>query len=493
LVDFTAPDPYGYHITITNAAARALPTVWELASAAGRQVIVAGVPGTYPPSPVNGVLVTSFLAPGPESDYTYPRDLKDELQAHVGEFPLSPSEAHRGGSVERFVDDMRACAVGRMAVFRYLLREKPWGLAVLVFASTDMLQHELWHLLDPAHPRHDPTLAPVARRAALSFFQELDTHLGELMALAGENTTVILMSDHGFGPFHSFLHLNNWLRSQGWLQLKPASVTALKALAFRLGFTPLNVLKLLSAMGLGRLRSQVKGGKKGSLLRQLFLSFEDVDWSRTQAFAVGNFGQIYVNVSGERSLGCVQPGAEYEALRDAIAERALALRDPATGDPVVLQVHRREDVFHGDQLHRLPDLIVHTDRRRYVSFGHADFGSRHLIEPSFGQSGHHTLTGILAMRGPGVRPGMSLDDAHIVDLAPTILRLLQLPIPPHMDGQFLADALASELLNVASGGSETTAKRIPPETAATTRAPSNYSDQEEEAVRERLRGMGYLA
>ena len=101
--------------------------------------------------------------------------------------------------------------------------------------------------------------------------------------------------------------------------------TTLKDLAFRLGFTPLNVLKLLSALGLNRLRAGVRGGKRGGLLRRVFLSFDDVDWSRTQAFAVGNFGQVYINTAGERRAGCVQPGQDYEALLEAIGRAALDL------------------------------------------------------------------------------------------------------------------------------------------------------------------------
>jgi len=484
LVDFVAPEPGGYRVTITNARARAVPTLWDLLSQAGRPVVVAGVPGTYPPTPVNGALVSSFLAPGPESQYTFPAELKAELRQYVGDFPLSPSEANRNRSVERFGEDMLACAAGRMAAFRYLLQHKPWDLAVLVFLSTDMLQHELWHLLDPSHPRHDPALAPEARRVALALFQQLDGYLGELMDLAGEDGVVILMSDHGFGPFHSFLHLNNWLRDQGWLRLKPGVKTTLKSLAFRLGFTPMAVLRLLSAVGLGGLRAGVKGGKKGSLLRHVFLSFEDVDWGRTQAFAVGNFGQVYINTVGERTRGCVQPGPEYEVLCQAIAEAALALRDPESADPVVLQVHRRGEIFQGDQVQRLPDLVVHTDRRRYVSFGHADFGSNRLLEAGFGQSGHHTMAGILAMRGPGIRPGVALQEAHILDLAPTMLYLLGQPVPEYMDGQPLSQALED-------APDEEAVRRSADLKPAAAETP-DYSPEDEEAVRRRLEDLGYL-
>ena len=106
------------------------------------------------------------------------------------------------------------------------------------------------------------------------------------------------------------------------------------------------------------------------MLKRLFLSFGDVDWARTKAFAVGNFGQIYLNVRGQRVQGIVEPGAEYEAVREQIIRSAVALRDPDSGDQVIAQVYKKEELYHGDRVPLAPDLILHTDRSKYVSFGH---------------------------------------------------------------------------------------------------------------------------
>ena len=154
---------------------------------------------------------------------------------------------------------------------------------------------------------------------------------------------------------------------------------------------------------------------------------------------------------------------------------------------MVLQVHRREDIYRGDQVHRLPDLIVCTDRQRYVSFGHADFGSNHLLEESFGQTGHHTITGILAMRGPGVRQGVRLENAHILDLAPTILHLLRLPIPEYMDGHPLEEALVVQPTETPAAASRPSWMEPSPQAGA-----AEYSPEDEEAVRRRLKDLGYL-
>ena len=101
------------------------------------------------------------------------------------------------------------------------------------------------------------------------------------------------------------------------------------------------------------------------MLKRLFLSFADVDWRRTKAFSVGNFGQVYLNVNTQGRCGTVSP-EEYEALRDRIAAEALAFRDPIDGNQIVKRVYKREDLFHGGSISRLPDLVLYTDRARYV-------------------------------------------------------------------------------------------------------------------------------
>ena len=221
------------------------------------------------------------------------------------------------------------------------------------------------------------------------------------------------------------------------------------------------------------------------MLRRVFLSLDDVDWARTKAFSVGNFGQVYLNVNGQRPAGVVTPD-EYEAVRDQIASAALALRDPADGARVVRQVYKREEIFHGLSADRLPDLVLHTDRARYVSFGHADFGSNRILEPSTGQTGHHHMVGVVSLKGPGVRQGLTLDEASILDLAPTILRYIGLPVPDYMDGKVLEQAFTDEFnranpVRNCDGGLGALTEDI------------GYAADEEEAVLAKLRDLGYVA
>jgi predicted AlkP superfamily phosphohydrolase/phosphomutase len=490
MVDFTYPAPGDYQIKITNSHTRAAPALWELVSAAGGQVGVVSMPMTYPPQPLNGFMLCSFLTPSSDSRYTYPDNLQEELTSAAGPFPLHMSEKGRGKDPSRFVRAVRQMEIDRARTVCHLLKHKPWDLFLYVVETTDNLQHEIWHLLDETHPQHDPDMAKRVLPDILEYYETVDRLLGEMIELVPDDALIVVLSDHGFGPFHKFFHINNWLAEHGWLRFRRTPWSLLKRLAFKLGVTPINALRWVTLLRLGGLRKNVKRGRGGGLLRRLFLSFNDVDWRRTEAFSVGNFGQVYLNVQGKRRLGVVSPG-DYDQLCQEIAEAALAFRDEADGSQVVRQVYRREDVFHGSRAEQLPDLILHTDRAKYVSFGHADFGSNKVIEASVGQTGHHHLVGIFGLKGPGVRPGHLLDEASILDLAPTILHYLGLPVPGHMDGQVLSQAFSDEFNqeNPVVYQATDPGQMGPHDDGSY----QSYDAEEEAAVMAKLRDLGYVA
>jgi predicted AlkP superfamily phosphohydrolase/phosphomutase len=485
LIDFTYPAPDSYEIKVSNSRSRTAPTLWQIVGQAGAKVGVVSVPMTYPPEPVNGFLFCSFLTPDANSTHTYPQSLKDELVEAVGPFPLHMSEKGRGTHPRQFVASVKEMEIQRARTVRYLLQNKPWDLFIYVIETTDNLQHEVWHLLDETHPRHDPQLAADMMPAIRDYYQTVDRLLGEMLQHVPQEALIIVMSDHGFGPFHKFFHINNWLAKQGLLKFRRSPLSLLKRLAFKLGLTPINALKWVIRLGLSGMRKNVKRGRGRGMLRRLFLSFADVDWRRTKAFSVGNFGQVYLNVSTQRRYGIVSP-EEYEALRDQIAAKALAFRDPTDGNQIVKRVYKREDLFHGGSISRLPDLVLYTDRARYVSFGHADFGSNQIVDPSIGQTGHHHLNGVLVLKGPGVRRSQTLDKASILDVAPTILNYMGLSIPRHMDGQILKQAFDDDFNHTNHAHyCESTLEPLAENTS--------YSSDEAEAMIEKLRDMGYVA
>lgn len=486
VVDFVYPGTDSYKVTMINSASRRTQALWNWLNDAGYRVGLLGIPVTYPPEPVDGFMISGFLAPGPDSDWAYPPELKQELRQVLGEFLLAPEERYRStGRLDRFLADLTTSVENRTQAALYLMRNKPWDLFTVVYWDTDMVQHETWRLLDAGHPRHDPAEAAAHRERILDFHRKVDADVGRLVAEAGTDTLVIVMSDHGFGPVHSFFLTNNWLASLGLLQFKRTPWTACKRRLFRLGYTPLHIFRLARAVGLGHLRQKVRFQQKAGLVNRLFLSFDDVDWSRTRAFSIGSFGQVYINVAGLRPHGIVQPGQEYEELKEWIATQALVLRDPRSGEPLVERVYRREEVYSGPYLARTPDLIVQPRGWEYMAFGHADFGSNHLVEGITGLSGHHRPEGVLILAGAGVRPGTHLEGVSILDLAPTILHALGVAVPRELDGRVLSQAFEA---------GSVVARPVVYSQAAVYRdgsAEPDLSDQEMAGVQDRLRGWGY--
>ena len=486
LVDFVHPRPNSYQISIVSPQQRASKAIWNLLSDAGRKVGIVGMPVTYPPEEVNGYMVSDFLTPSASDDYTYPPSLGDELEQAMGGFPLLPDERYRSTKfTDKFIADMVTDVERRLEGALYLLDNEATDFFFILFWSNDMLQHETWSLLDETHPDHDPRAGKRYRSLVVDFHRNLDHAVGRLLDKAGPEDLVIVMSDHGFGPVHSFFLVNNWLREAGFLKLKKRPLTRLKYALFRLGFAPLGVFRLVKALRLGFLRRRFRFQRGGGLMKRLFLSFADVDWARTKAFAVGSFGQIYINQVGQRPQGIVQPGKEYEELREAIATQALELLDPRTGQRVVDRVHRREEIYSGPLVEKAPDLVLQSRNWEYMAFGHADFGASHVVEPVVGMSGHHRPDGVVMLAGQGIETGVELEGANITDLAPTILYAMGIPIPSDMDGRVLTDAFTPDYLSAVE-------VQYSDELSERPTGEGQYSEEDEEEIKERLRGLGYV-
>jgi hypothetical protein len=223
------------------------------------------------------------------------------------------------------------------------------------------------------------------------------------------------------------------------------------------------------------------------LLSRLFLSFADVDWSRTRAYTLGgNLTGIWVNLKGREPQGCVSPGAEYEQVRDQLIARLRAMRDPSDGLPIATKIYRREEVYQGPYLDRAPDVLFETRDEQYIGFGMQEFVTNRLAEPSPLFSGTHRRAGMVSLSGAPFRKGARLNAHQIVDLAPTILHLLGYTIPSDMDGQVMSEALTAQFH--ASHPIQISGESWLPSPDDH----SGYSVEDEAAISERLKGLGYL-
>jgi predicted AlkP superfamily phosphohydrolase/phosphomutase len=435
-------------------------------------------------------MVTGMLTPPNATDYTYPPQLVQELERAVPNFTLTPEgTAHALGREAHLVEALERLTDMNMETIRYLMSRYEWDFFMTVFKETDVAMHWLWRFIDRRHPWYVHDASDLLRKGLERCYRRMDACLAELLDAAGDDTILIIMSDHGAGPLDQYIHVNAWLLRQGFLQLQRDLPTRAKRWLYQIGLTPTALYKLTMALGRGpQVAQTLRHHKAGalSLLRRTFLSFGDVDWSQTRAYSLGNYGQLYVNLRGREPQGIVTPGAEYERVVDELTERLSHLRHPRTGQALPVRVYRREEIYQGDHLEEAPDVVFLPEDMRYNGFGLYQFSSRSWLEPTFDRSGGHRMDGIVMLTGPGIRRGHELRGATLIDLAPTILAALDVPVPDDMDGQVLSQAFED-------GYFRERPIRYAVARSAGRQEQLELSPEQEEMVKERLRGLGYIA
>jgi predicted AlkP superfamily phosphohydrolase/phosphomutase len=470
-----------------NASFRQGRAIWDLLSEAGKRVIVHNFPCTYPPHDLNGLMIADFMTPRGRRDFTRPLSLLSELEEKFGPYRLHLTQTYSGGNVEGVLDELFDELEYKAEVTEYLMTRYDWDAFFQYFWGTDRIQHELWHILDEAHPRHDKDEARQYRDRVYEYFRRVDEIVGRLIELAGEDALVWVASDHGFGPAHKYCSFNIWLLQEGFLKLKSDALTRLKKMMFSLGLTPEAAFKIIKKLPLGALRpargvSNNAGASK--LLSAFFLSFNDVDWGRTLAFSKGNYGQIYVNLKGREPDGAVEQD-QYDGVCEKIVERLKALKDPLTGEPWAGQVFRREQVYQGPRVADAPDVAFLPRDMRYLALGNADFTSNKFMVDAFGISGCHRMHGVMIGSGGAVKPHSRLEVARIWDVAPTLLYLMGEPLPDDLDGRVLTEIISEDYLEAHSirYAAQSDDEKI---------GETEFSEEENAEIIESLKNLGYI-
>ena len=455
--------------------------LWEILSDAGYSVGVLNVPITYPPRPVNGYLIPGLLSPD-QGQTTYPADLLKPYAAELGKYRLTPNVQCTPGHEADFIADLHDLIDTQLRYALRLMRDQPTDVLMLHFLATDNGSHALWRFMDKTHPRYEAALAAQYGDALLKIYQHLDAAIAQIhSSLVTHHSSLIIMSDHGFGPLHRTINLNILFIEKGLMRLQPGFFTQVRWWAFRHGLTPATAYKILSKLGLQNITAQVSRKARNGAVGK-FLSFEDVDWSRTVAYSMGHVGQVYLNLQGREPHGIVTPD-RYQAARQQVIDALNTLIDPATGQPLVDRIIPREDAAHGPYADQGADLHLILDGYRTIAFPLFATEGRVLTPQIRGDSGCHRRHGIFIGQGAAFEPGANIDGARLIDLAPTILRLLNVPVPADMDGRVLTAALSANLRGQSTQvGAAATA----------TPTPVDFTAAEQAEVEERLRALGYL-
>jgi predicted AlkP superfamily phosphohydrolase/phosphomutase len=466
--DFSERDASGYGLRLVNGSHSRAPALWTRLSEAGRRVGVVNVPFTWPAPDVNGFALAGIDAGAREDGMSSPRELVHELQDRFGRLLLDHSfPVDEEGRLD--LELVRRACEQKVAIVDWLTERYDPELLFVVFMAADHVHHLAWP--DWEERGRDSTVAEA--------YRILDASLGELLKRADDDTNVLVVSDHGGGALRGVVNLNAWLAEQGYLSYAENGSTNGGGVhrLFELRRKLPKEWRYSLKQRLPRLRERAYRLRPPSV----------VDWRQTRAFAYGIFGNIVLNVAGRERDGIVQPGEEYERLRDELRERLLDLRSE-DGESIVAAVHRREDLFSGPELDKIPDLIV--EFRDYAWLGKGNLTERTATledtiairaHPEQRYAGGHRPDGIFVLAGPAARAGAELH-AGIADVAPTVLYLLDEPVPSSFEGRLLAEALEPSLLD-----------ERPLEFSDDDEPPATIEQRESpREVEERLRSLGYL-
>jgi len=291
------------------------------------------------------------------------------------------------------------------------LKNDPPSLLVSIFTATDSVSHMFYRLIDPQHPRYDPDLADQYGDSIQKTYERMDRIVGDVLAAMKPGGTLIIVSDHGFHTWRKGFNTNTWLVENGYMALKTPGAE-----------------------------------EKTYNLDQLFGQgsfFPNVDWSRTKAYALG-LGQIYLNLRGREKNGIVEHGPESDRLLEEMRQKLEAVKDPDTGESVIQNVYFGREVFHGPRMTDAPDLQVDF-RSGYRTSWQTSLGaipSGIVVANMKKWSGDHCASdpsdtgGIFFSNRPLQKAAeLTSPDPSILDIAPTVLKLLSVKPPTKLDGR----------------------------------------------------------
>ncbi|MBA2426182.1 MAG: alkaline phosphatase family protein [Actinobacteria bacterium] len=373
-------------LTFATSWAVKEPTAWDLLSEAGKDCIVMSVPPSYPPKKVNGVQIGCFLTPSNDADYTWPKELKGELEAAVGDY-IFDIRNFRTDDTDYIIDEAYKMTEQRFKTADYLLSTKPWDFFAMVEMGPDRLNHGIWSFIDPNHPRHEPGNPYL--ESLRDYYRYLDGKIGEILDKhVDDATTVLVVSDHGAKAMVGGICFNEWLASEGYLSFAediPSEITPIDKLP--------------------------------------------IDWSRTTAWGDGGYyGRLFLNVEGREPEGTI-PASDYEWVRDELVDKIESMVDHE-GNHLGNKALKPEEIYK-DQNRVAPDLIVIFGELRWRSVGSLGHGSTYTFENDTGpDEANHAEQGIFIMNNAPGGPSGELQGLHLYDVHCTIMDLFGLDPAP---------------------------------------------------------------
>ncbi len=488
---FTNFSPSEYRWYISNSRHIQSKTLWQILSEKEKRVLVVNLPMTYPPYPVNGVMVSGWDSV--TSNFTYPPELGKQIQQMVPGYDsslwlASMMQVKSRNEFDQFIEKLTEAAKQSTTLALQLLNGGIWDVFMIHFHQTDWMQHKLWADIERACiPGNHDYRAERVREC----YQCLDECIGTVLSkTAAEDPLVVVLSDHGFGPHRGDIRANYYLKSWGYLNtvaMPTSKWDPFKDLFRKSKLMP--VRRLYQAMANARRafdRTQSLEDYKqkyGSWVDRSTQNCNrlghDIDWKRTTVIGGEQYqcAFLYVNLVGRCPSGTVHPGSEYETVVSELIARFEKIRHPVTGEKLLARVERGCSLFpESNPEVVLPDIVLVPAEGYKFDPGIAE------APPTPSALGIHHPNGVLFLHGRDVSTSVDGLRPSLVDVAPTILHYLGLPVPSDMDGRVLGEAFSVP----AQVSYEEADNAVP------VGNPVTYSAEDSAVIEQRLRGLGYI-
>jgi ATP sulfurylase len=379
-------------MTIANARSVNEPTVWDYLGRAGKQSYLIGVPPSFPPKPMVGGSIGCFLSPNAQAKFTYPESLRDEVLRIAPNY-LVDVPNFRTDDKQWLLQKIYEMTEDHFKVIKALMKEKAWDFLMSVEIGVDRLHHGFWKYHDATHPKHEP--GNPLLNSIHDYYIWLDQQIGGVLELIDDETSVMVMSDHGAKKMDGGITINEWLINEGYLVLaeKPQ------------GVVPLEKVR--------------------------------VDWSKTRAWGSGGYyGRIFLNVQGREPQGIIPP-SEYEKVRDELIEKICAIPDDK-GKPMATKVHKPQQIYRATK-NIAPDLIVIFGDLYWRAVGSLGLNTLHTFENDTGpDDANHAQMGMFIYYDPKRNlGGRELKGLQLYDIAPTALNEFGMDVPADMIGKII--------------------------------------------------------
>lgn len=421
------PDkPRKAHVQSRRKAGKA---IWNIMSEYGKQVLVLNVPATYPPDTVNGYMVSGYLTPSAEGDFTYPPSFKEELFREVPDYKIDiPLREIFKGKVEtrvnRLVEATLDMTRQRIKLLSFMLKEKPWDFCYVAFVGPDRLQHSLWDEIVSFEPH------------TVEYYRLLDAALGLCLEQLKPEDALFVVSDHGFQGVSRSFDINEYLFSQGLLKLHSAAergrasrVATLKHSLKQIGLISMAraIKKSLKSAGI------IKKKKQGGVYKPILA---DVDWEYTLAYvpSLSGYGGGYADICLHEHISCERIAELSEDLKRQV--------DPVTKQPLIDAIYTTEVYGEGPYAPKEQHLLLLPNDG--ITFN-MSLGNKWLWNDvstgrdSKKRQGSHQKDGVLYTYGGNFKHGFKAPNAEVYDLVPTVLKSMGLPLPHEFDGKILEE------------------------------------------------------